>query len=101
MDLEVGDVGREVFFKEEVGCAATHAGSDDCDRLHYATLFQDFEGLNVLDWCDGRGCECRTGGWKVWKRLFGAKEIRRGKELGELVDWKMELAKVHGGVYIF
>jgi hypothetical protein len=39
MDLEVGDVGREVFFKEEVGCAATHAGSDDCDRLHYATLF--------------------------------------------------------------
>jgi len=57
--------------------------------------------LNVLDWCDGRGCECRTGGWKVWKRLFGAKEIRRGKELGELVDWKMELAKVHGGVYIF
>ena len=92
--------GARGAFKEEVGCAATHAGPDDCDRL------QDFEGLNVLDWCVGRGCKCRMGlcsicGWKVWKRSFGAKEIRRGKELGELVDLKMELAKVHGGVYIF
>jgi hypothetical protein len=38
---------------------------------------------------------CSICGWKVWKRSSGAKEIRRGKELGELVYLKMELAKVH------
>lgn len=31
VDFEVGDVGREVFFEEEVGGAAAHAGADNCD----------------------------------------------------------------------
>jgi hypothetical protein len=38
VDVEIGDVGGEVLFKEEVGGAATNAGANDCYGLHDAVL---------------------------------------------------------------
>ncbi len=38
VDVEIGDVGGEVLFKEEVGGAATNSGADYCYGLHGAVL---------------------------------------------------------------
>ena len=46
VDVEIGDVGGEVLFKEEVGGAATNSGADYCYRLHGAVL----SGLRLWTW---------------------------------------------------
>lgn len=47
MDVEIGDVGGEVFFKEEVGGAATNSSAYNCYRLHGAVLRGKCETLDM------------------------------------------------------
>ena len=47
VDVEIGDLGGEVLFKEEIGGAATNPGADDCYGLHVPVLSGKYETLDM------------------------------------------------------